>query len=108
MKSKGNFIGREVLEDQKTNGANRKLCTFITTENLPLTGGETILLGDDVVSLATLVAFGHSVGRTIMRGYLYKEHWEIAEFTLEVFGVLHRITQIDGPVYDPQNNALKE
>jgi 4-methylaminobutanoate oxidase (formaldehyde-forming) len=107
LKSKGDFMGRAVLEDQKTNGVDRKLCTFVTTENLPLTGGETILLGEDVVSLATSAAFGPSVGQTIIRGYLHKQHWDIAEFTLEVFGDLHKITQIDGPVYDPQNNALK-
>ena len=107
LKSKGDFMGRAVLEDQKTNGVDRKLCTFVTTENLPLTGGETILLGEDVVSLATSAAFGPSVGQTIIRGYLHKQHWDIAEFTLEVFGDLRRITQIDGPVYDRQNNALK-
>jgi 4-methylaminobutanoate oxidase (formaldehyde-forming) len=107
LKSKGDFIGRAVLEDQKTNGVDRKLCTFVTTENLPLTGGETILRGEDVVSLVTSAAFGPSVGQTIIRGYLHKQHWDIAEFTLEVFGDLHRITQMDGPVYDPQNNALK-
>ena len=107
LKSKGDFMGRAVLEDQKTNGVDRKLCTFVTTENLPLTGGETILLGEDVVSLATSAAFGPTVSQTIIRGYLHKQHWDIAEFTLEVFGELHRITQIDGPVYDPQNNALK-
>ena len=107
LKSKGDFMGRAVLENQKTNGVDRKLCTFVTTENLSLTGGETILLGEDVVSLATSAAFGPSVSQTIIRGYLHKQHWDIAEFTLEVFGELHRITQIDGPVYDPQNNALK-
>lgn len=107
LTSKGDFMGRAVLEDQKTNGVDRKLCTFVTTENLSLTGGETILLGEDVVSLATSAAFGPSVSQTIIRGYLHKQHWDIAEFTLEVFGELHRITQIDGPVYDPQNNALK-
>jgi 4-methylaminobutanoate oxidase (formaldehyde-forming) len=107
LKSKGDFMGRAVLEDQKTNGVDRKLCTFVTTVNLSLTGGETILLGEDVVSLATSAAFGPSVSQTIIRGYLHKQHWDIAEFTLEVFGELHRITQIDGPVYDPQNNALK-
>lgn len=107
LKSKGDFIGRDVLERQKNNGVERKLCTFVSPENLPLTGGETILLGDAVVSLATSVGFGHSVGLTIIRGYLDKQHWDTFEFTLEVFGDLYDITQSQSPIYDPNNDALK-
>ena len=89
LKSKGNFIGRDVLADQKSGDLDRKLCTFITTENLPLTGGETILLKENVVSLATSVGFGCTVGQTIVRGYLNKEHWKEEGFMLEVFGEQH-------------------
>lgn len=107
LKSKGDFIGKRILEAQKTVGVQRKLCTFVTPENLPLTGGEAILLGDTLVSLATSVGFGYAVGQTIIRGYLEKEHWQTDDFTLEVFGTQHPITQVEGPVYDPQNTALK-
>lgn len=107
LKSKGDFIGREVISKQKSGDLQRKLCTFVTPKDLPLTGGEAILLDDKVVSLATSVAYGHSVGQTILRGYLEKEHWDTDAFSLEVFGEQHPIRQIDGPVYDPENNALK-
>ncbi|MFD2857523.1 aminomethyltransferase family protein [Seohaeicola zhoushanensis] len=75
LKSKGDFLGRAVLEKQKAEGVSRKLCTFVTPLNLPLTGGETILLDGRVVSLATSVGFGHTVGQTILRGYLAREYW---------------------------------
>jgi 4-methylaminobutanoate oxidase (formaldehyde-forming) len=107
LKFKGEFMGRSVLEEQKTNGVQRKLCTFVAPQNLPLTGGEAILLGDTLVSLATSVGFGYAVGQIIIRGYLEKEHWDTEHFTLEVFGEQHPITQVEGPVYDPQNSALK-
>ncbi|GLQ27760.1 GcvT family protein [Sulfitobacter pacificus] len=107
LKSKGDFIGKRTLEAQKIVGVQRKLCTFVTPENLPLTGGEAILLGNTLVSLATSVGFGYAVGQTIIRGYLEKEHWQTDDFTLEVFGTQHPITQVEGPVYDPQNTALK-
>lgn len=107
LKSKGNFLGRKVLETQKNEGPHRRLCTFTTEANLPLTGGEAILSGDQVVSLATSVGFGCSVGKTILRGYLDKAHWEQDTFAVEVFGESHPVTQVDGPVYDPQNTALK-
>lgn len=107
LKSKDDFIGRNVLEKQKAEGTDQQLCTFVTSENLPLTGGETILLGDKVVSLATSVAFGCAVQKTIIRGYLDKEFVGSTEFSLDVFGELHKISQVEGPVYDPQNLALK-
>ena len=107
LKSKGAFLGRDVLEAQKSGQLKRKLCTFVSDRHLPLTGGETVLLGDRVVSLATSTGYGHSVGKTILRGYLDKAHWQTTNFDLEVFGERHPITQVQGPVYDPENNALK-
>lgn len=107
LNSKGDFIGRAVLDAQKSRGVERKLCTFVTPKNLPLTGGETILLANKVVSLATSVGFGYTVGQTIVRGYLEKEHWNTEAFEIEVFGDQYPITLIEGPVYDPENTALK-
>ena len=107
LNSKGAFLGRDVLAAQKAGGLTRKLCTFATEANLPLTGGETILIGDRVVSLATSVGFGHTVGKTILRGYLDKELWGETDFMLEVFGDRHPVRKVDGPLYDPDNKALK-
>lgn len=107
LKSKGDFNGRSVLEAQKSGDLARKLCTFVTDANLPLTGGETILIEDQVVSLATSVGFGHSVQKTILRGYLDKAHWDKTAFMLEVFGERHPVTRVEGPVYDSENIALK-
>ncbi len=107
LKSKGEFIGRTVLEKQKSDGVDRRLCTFTTPKNLPLTGGETILSGDRVVSLATSVGFGHTVGCTIVRGYLDKADWDQTDFTLEVFGDRYPVTRVEGPLYDPENRALR-
>lgn len=107
LKSKGDFKGRAVLEAQKNGALTRKLCTFVTDADLPLTGGETILIGDSVVSLATSVGFGHSVQKTVLRGYLDKAHWNEMAFMLEVFGARHPITHVAGPVYDPENTRLK-
>lgn len=107
LKSKGDFKGRSVLEAQKEGALTRRLCTFVTDANLPLTGGETILIGDKVVSLATSVAFGHTVQKTILRGYLDKAHWKETAFMLEVFGERHPVTRVEGPVHDPENMALR-
>ncbi|MCV6591600.1 MAG: FAD-dependent oxidoreductase [Silicimonas sp.] len=107
LKSKGAFLGCDVLEAQKNGALDRKLCTFVSDAQLPLTGGEAILIGEDLVSLTTSAGFGHSVGKTILRGYLDRAHWDQRDFSVEVFGDPHPITQVQGPLYDPENRALK-
>lgn len=107
LESKQNYSGRKVLELQKTAGVERKLCTFVYADYLPLSGGETILIDDTVVSLATSAGFGHTVGKTIVRGYLNKEHWNEDDFMLEVFGIQYPIKRAQSPLYDSQNKALK-
>ena len=107
LKSKGYFLGRDVLEAQKTNGVSRKLCCFTSDKSLPLYGGETILSGSKVVSLATSAGFGFTTEKTILYGYLEKDQWEREEFELEAFGERYRIHRVEAPLYDPQNARLK-
>lgn len=107
LSSKGHFIGRVALEAQAATGVARRLCTLVTPEPLPLTGGETILIGDRVVSLVTSAAYGPTVGQTIIRGYLPREHWARTEFMLEVFGERHPVRRVDGPLHDPANTRLR-
>lgn len=107
LKSGGDFIGRAVLEKQKAAGPDRKLCTFTTEKNLPLYGGETILLDGNTVSLASSAGFGHTVGKTIIFGYLEKPLWDKTDFEIEVFGDRHPIAKVDGPLYDAENKKLK-
>ena len=107
LKSGGNFIGREALLAQKASGRDRRISTFVTDTKLPLYGGETIIHDGQTVSLATSAGFGHSVGQTILYGYLEKALWEQTDFEVEVFGTRHPVRRIDGPVYDPDNTRLK-
>ncbi|SLN49407.1 4-methylaminobutanoate oxidase (formaldehyde-forming) [Roseovarius litorisediminis] len=107
FKSKGDYTGRAVLEQQKTNGPEQRLCTFTCDDKLPVTGGETILSGTEVVSLASSAGYGNTVGKTIVLGYLPTALDGEKDFELEVFGERHPIRRVDGPLYDPANHRLK-
>lgn len=107
LKAGGDFIGRDALEKQKTDGPTRKLCTFVTASRLPVFGGETILHEGRPVSLATSAGFGHTVGKTVVFGYLDAALWDRSAFEMEVFGDRHPVERVDGPLYDRQNERLK-
>ncbi|MCB1364151.1 MAG: FAD-dependent oxidoreductase [Rhodobacteraceae bacterium] len=107
LKSGGDFIGRDALSAQKAQGPARRLCTFVTPARLPLFGGETILRDGAVVSLAASAGFGHTVGQTIVYGYLDRQYWGEDDFEIEVFGERHPVTRVEGPLYDPENQRLK-
>ena len=107
LKAGGDFLGREALARQKADGPPRRICTFVTDARLPLTGGETLLHGGQVVSRASSGGFGPTVGKTIVFGYLDRALWDQTDFEIEVFGDRHPVTRVDGPLYDPQNARLK-
>jgi len=107
LKSKGDFIGRKTLEKQKSEGVGRRLNTFVTSEKLPLTGGETLLLDGETVSLACSAGYGFTLEKTIIYAYLPADLEAETGFELEVFGDRYPVTRAEGPLYDPDNLRLK-
>ncbi len=107
LKSKGDFIGRPVLERQKRDGTERVLATFVSDDKLPLLGGEPIRKSGTVVSLATSAGYGHTVGKSILFGYLDAELASGTEFEVEAFGTRYPVTQVDGPLYDSDSKRLR-
>ncbi len=106
LKSKGDFIGRAVLEQQKADGVARQLACFTAKGNLPVHGGETILSGGQVVSLATSAGYGYTLGKTIVFGYV-DAGIRGADFELEVFGERHALRRVAAPLYDREMTRLK-
>ena len=107
LKSKGDFLGRPVLEKQKRDGVERRLATFVADGKLPMTGGETLLANGKVISPVTSAGFGHTVGKMIMFGYVPTQMWNNETFEIELFGERTPIRRVDGPLYDPDNERLK-
>ncbi len=100
-------MGRGAKEKQKADGTSQQLCCGASPADLPLDGGGTILVEGKVVSLVTSAAFGHTIGQTILLGYLSTKLAKEADFTLEVFGEHYPVTRADAPLYDPSNIRLK-
>ncbi len=107
LKSKGDFIGRAALEQQRSEGVARRLCTFTVDEAIPVFGGETILKNGETVGLVSSAGFGTTLGKTVLYGYLPSGLSEEEDFDIEAFGEHYRAERVAGPLYDPQNERLK-
>ncbi|MHA1528298.1 MAG: GcvT family protein [Alphaproteobacteria bacterium] len=106
--AKGDFIGRAALEREKAAGPERRLCTFVSDDDLPVFGGEPIWSDGQIVSLATSAGYGWTVAKTIFMGYLPVElAGGEPSFEIEAFGECHPLRRVAGPLYDPQNERLK-
>ena len=107
LKSKGGFIGRTALERAKAEPPARVLSTFTVDDKVAVFGGESILHQGEVVSLATSVGYGPTVGKTILMGYLPAELAAQEAFEIEAFCARYVARRVDGPLYDPTGRRLK-
>ncbi|MGO1119915.1 GcvT family protein [Rhodovibrionaceae bacterium A322] len=107
LKSKGDFIGREVLEASKGKNPERQLCSFTVDQRFPVHGGESILHQGLVVGTVSSAAYGTTVGKTILMGYLPQGLAEESSFEIEAYCERYDATRVTGPLYDPENAKLK-
>lgn len=68
-----NFLGRDALEKHRSDGITRKLiCLVLEDPKRALHGQETIWRDGACVGYACSTAFGHTVGKTVVYGYVEK------------------------------------
>ncbi len=79
---KGDFIGAEALADAKRDGPQRKMCCFTLDGQVPVFGGEAILRDGRVLGVTTSGAYGHTIGRSIVLGYLPTEEAGYDDYAL--------------------------
>jgi glycine cleavage system aminomethyltransferase T len=71
-------------------------------------GKEPIWSGEDVVGYVTSAAYGYSVGRGIVYGYLPSElAVEGSPVEIEYFGRRHGATVSADPLWDPKGERLR-
>jgi glycine cleavage system aminomethyltransferase T len=65
------FRGREAVERQKTEGVARRLVSLVVSDPAAYAwGGELLLRNDEPAGFASSAAFGHTIGRTVLLGYV--------------------------------------
>jgi dimethylglycine oxidase len=106
---KGEFQGREALQEKLDHGPREKLACITFDDPLTVVMGKEPILHDGrVVSYVTSAAYGYSIGRGIVYGYLPVDlAVEGTPVEVEYFGDRHAATVSAEPLWDPKGERLR-
>ena len=106
---KGDFIGRDALQERRAQGQARRLCCMtLDHPDAVVMGKEPIMDGDRVLGYTTSANYGHSIGRGIVYGYLPASHAEPGtRVDVIYFGERLQATAAKEPLYDPSGRKMK-
>ena len=106
---KGDFQGRAALDRRRDTGpAERLACMTLDDPAAVVMGKEPIVSDGHVVSYVTSAAYGYSIGRGIVYGYLPVDiAVEGAPVEVEYFGDRLPATVAAEPLWDPEGERLR-
>ena len=104
-----NFMGREKLQKQKTDGLKVRLCCITLDEpNTVVFGSEPIRYEGNVVGWVTSGGFGYTVNKSIAYTYLPIELAKPGtRVSVECFGIEIQAEVQKEPLYDPKGEKIK-
>ncbi|HSG43140.1 MAG TPA: FAD-dependent oxidoreductase [Anaerolineales bacterium] len=109
--NKGDFIGRDALVKQKTEGITRKLCTFVLTDTDEFTqiyGGEAVYYDGDLVTRVRSGGYGFTVKKNIFYAYLPIDLAKQGNrFTAELIEGRYKAEVTASVLYDPKGERLR-
>jgi len=103
---KGDFQGAEALARSKESGAWQRLCVFTLETPAAVSGGEAILHGGKVLGVTTSGNYGHTVGKSIVFGYLPSEEVGHDNYEIEVFCETVPARRHARALYDPERRRI--
>ncbi|SMF53967.1 dimethylglycine dehydrogenase [Tistlia consotensis] len=107
--NKAGFTGREALVRQQEAGIPNTYCTIeIEADDADPFGNEPIFMDGEVVGRGTAGGYGHTIGKSLMLGYVKTPFAEIGrECQVRVLDQLRPARIVAESPYDPDNAALR-
>jgi 4-methylaminobutanoate oxidase (formaldehyde-forming) len=103
---KGEFLGAEALARAKSAGPRQRLCVFTLEASAAVSGGEAILRNGRVLGVTSSGNYGHSVGKSIVFGYVPAEEADHDDYEIEVFCEAVPAHRHARALYDPARRRI--
>jgi glycine cleavage system aminomethyltransferase T len=110
------FRGREAVERHQAEGVSRRLVSMVVSDPAAYAwGGELLLRDDEPVGFTSSAAFGHTIGRTVLLGYVERRDGGKADrgwisqgrYQVAIGGELHDVSASLKPPYDPSGMRIR-
>jgi glycine cleavage system aminomethyltransferase T len=110
------FRGREAVERQKASGVSRRLVSLVVSDPAAYAwGGELLLRDGEPAGFASSAAFGHTVGRAVLLGYVERRDGGKADrdwlsqgkYQVAIGGERYDATVSLQPPYDPTGARIR-
>ncbi len=108
--SKSAFIGREAALRERERGgpARRLVCVVLDEPDAAPLGYEPLMVDGDAVGYVTSADFGYTVGRSLVYGYLPRDHaGEGTRVAVRIFDRTVAGTVSSEPQFDPRGERLR-
>jgi 4-methylaminobutanoate oxidase (formaldehyde-forming) len=102
----GDFIGREALLKARAEGPARRLLCFTLEREASVHGGEAILRAGQTLGVTTSGGYGHTLGKSIVYGYVNAEDAGHDDYEIEVFGEAIAATRHAKALYDANRSKI--
>ncbi len=107
-RDKGEFIGSDRLDDEPSGNPWKLVYLHVHATDADCLGGEGVFAGDDAIGLTTSGGYGFTVDKSLAFAYVDAAHAESGtDLHVMILGDMIAATVLDGPVYDPENIALR-
>ncbi len=103
---KGDFLGAEALARLEEDGPAQRLCCFTLEQPASVFGGEAILRAGEVLGVTSSGNFGHTVGKSIVFGYVPAAAAGHEDYQIEAFCERVPARRHDRPLYDPERTRI--
>jgi 4-methylaminobutanoate oxidase (formaldehyde-forming) len=110
------FRGRAAVEQHKAQGVRRRLASFALDDPEPYAwGNELLLRNGNPVGFASSAAYGHTVGRTVLMGYIERRDGGLADrawleagrYEVAVGGTLYAARMSLRSLFDPDGARIR-
>jgi len=110
------FRGREAVEKHKAQGVSRRLVSLVVSDPAAYAwGGELLLRDDEPAGFASSAAFGHTLGRTVLLGYVERRDGGQADrawisqgtYHVAIGGERYEASVSLKPPYDPAGMRIR-